>query len=536
MLLCLATALFAPQLDCGPRSSIPDTIFDASAFEPATHDFGQLELEGDILVASRPFEPLASGGDGVIYLHRREPGGEWLAPHRLEPQDLGGTDFSGFGHYADYAVGGGSVFIPIRVSTGWNISVVEYAGGSWIEVAQLEGEPGWQYSTSFQQTGYGDNAWVAADSDRLVVGAPNVTLPGGELGAIVTYERTANGQFQIVSITENMGAFRGGVRLDDLKGDRLALIQRVPASTYGLESRAAVLEHGAAGWVPKWLSEPLDSYSSLSLDSSRVLVGTFYGALTEVYDAASSTDLTSGAPIQIIEPDRIASSPPESSSAPADYNPPYDAYVEAEEGFAVIGVRDNFFGYPTVRTLEWFDGSYRLVRSTRAPAGAADVNLDRGEAVWLGPSRTFSSDQVAARQFETWRIDDGRAVPYCPGSADLLLSGSGAAPFDAGFVTAYGIEPASVVLLFGGLAMGTTVLGTGEQLCIDANTLVGLGAPLQVGEQGSVRVQTSALELEGLAPALIAGGTFFIQGVYREPTTSGGNTGITNAVRTILCQ
>ena len=84
--------------------------------------------------------------------------------------------------------------------------------------------------------------------------------------------------------------------------------------------------------------------------------------------------------------------------------------------------------------------------------------------------------------------------------------------------------------------MGTTVLGTGEQLCIDANTLVGLGAPLQVGEQGSVRVQTSALELEGLAPALIAGGTFFIQGVYREPTTSGGNTGITNAVRTILCQ
>ena len=539
MPLCLAAATaslaFAvPQLDCADRDPVPLTILDGLLSNPNAGMFGQIKLSGDLLVAGLPREWAPVGGvKGAVYIHRRGPDGSWLVPDRIHPTAIDDAGrFVGAPSKIDFTVANGTVFLPIEASAGKKIVAMEFQDGAWTESARFGGEPGWNYTHSTDFGGYGRSMWLAADGDRLVVGAPHAMLPTAQVpGIIQTFEKDASGQWQSISVMGDAGPLFAGDRLADLEGDRLAVIRHGSFIT-PTTAHAAVLEFDGSVWTEVYRSAEVSSPNSLALDGPRVLAGSFYG-YADIFDTTTAgAQSTGGAPIQVIgDPSRRHLVP-----GTDDYNPPYFCDIEASDDLAVIGFRDNHFGAETVDTYEWFEGSYRLTSKTRAPACAADVALDNGIAAWIGPVTTNGSGGIAVPRFETWRIDDARAFPACEGAADLVVSGSGVSPFNGGVVTGYQLPVGSTLTVFGGLAFGSTPVAQGAELCIAEPGLTRLGAPVLTDMNGRARFSSAALNLTELGASTLPGGSFFLQGVYREAPSVGGSLRVTNAVRLTLCE
>ncbi len=534
MLLVTALALaplhpaFVPaaQLDCGDREAIPPNILRAAGPNAPYWAFGDLRLDGDLLVGSLPNEDSPSGGvRGAVYVHRRAATGGWLEPERFFASDLAVTRFTHSHRGLQVAVADGTVFLGVIARGSTGVLALEFQGGAWTVTDAFFGLAGWQYPGSTATQGYGGGFWFVAEDDRLVIGAPHVETPQSqEPGLLHTLERDASGHWSTRNVTTAARDLVNDSSWADLDGDRLACVRQQSGFS------AVLFELDPTGWTEAWSSEPIESVESVALDGTRVLVGTYYGACVEVYDAAPAG---SRQPFQV-----IASAPGATTfrGATEDYNPPYIAIVEASGGQAIVGVQDHFFGRPRVSTLEWFEGEYRRVTSTRAPAGAAAVAMSDGEVAWIGPPASFSSDKRAEPRFESWRIDDGRAVPFCPGSAVLTVTGSGVVPFDAATIIGYELPPQSLLTIFGGFSLGATPLGSGAELCIASSSLTRLGPPAAANPSGKATVATAALRFDSLGPAIVPGGTFVMQGVFRSPVPLGGEVHVTNALWTTLCR
>ncbi|QDV09826.1 hypothetical protein Poly30_53860 [Planctomycetes bacterium Poly30] len=539
--LALAAAMTAPwvqQFGCEPRQSVPLTILRNSVQFPYAEQFGGLQLSGDLLVAvsHRQASPLG-GSTGALYLHSRAQGGDWGEPDVVFAESLGATAFrkSNVGE-VHYALDGETVFVPIEVQNSTEVVVLERVAGQWTEIQRLTGDPTWEFQPFSGAIGFGFNFSLVADQGRLVISMTRTRLPGStEFGLLQTLERDASGVWQSVDVSPLAGACGAGDRGMDLDGDRLALLNFTPNGVpNGL---ATVLEFGPSGWEAIWTTgPPYPDGISVALDGGRVLVGSHYDAFTSVYDVGFGGSVGATAPVQVIRlTDSVLPRMP-GGRGPRDYNPPYDSYVEAGSGFAVIGIGDHYDGYGSVSVFEWFQGAYRLMEKTRTPGDVSDVALGGalggGEAAWFGGFPDPFHQLPGKPRFETWRIDGGRATPYCGTGIDLVATGSGDAPFLDATLTAYGLPSDGHLTFFGGWAAGSTPAGASATLCIDASAgLTRLSAPIAAHADGIVRISTGALEFGSLQPGLVAGATFYLQGLVA------GASGVdsTNALKLTLC-
>ncbi|QDV09485.1 hypothetical protein Poly30_50430 [Planctomycetes bacterium Poly30] len=530
-----------PQIQCGARDPLPLDLIDNIGATPSPFDFGDVKV-GDQVLAALSFSeaPPGGGNPGAIYVYRQDAAGHWTEDARLFASDLGVSRFQKFsGAWFSYAISGDTLLVPTITGHHYEIAVVEPSAGGWSVTQRLQGDPSWHLGSA-SNTGYGSSVWLAADENRLVVGLQYAALiAGAEPGLIQTLERDSTGAWVQVNVTEAPGSYRSDGLRADLAGDRLALIRSEPTA-FPYDYRVTVFTFGPTGWTSSWVSDPahyLDASTSVSMDGSRVLVGSYYSALTTVYDTAlprlaASGSVSPGAPVQIISPPARPAQPPVGFVGSRDYNPPYDAFVEGGDGFALIGIGDDYPGFATVSVLEWFDGAYRLTDMTRAPAGVSDVGLFEGKAAWLGVAAPDAFLPPTEARFESWRIDQGRALPFCPRDSDLVVSGSGTAPLQAATLTVYGAPAGSLLTLFGGRDAGSTPASMGIALCIDpAGGLFRLTSPTIVPQDSTLRLPSSGLLFSAFAAPLLPGDSIVLQGVH----SAAGSLGATNAVRVTLC-
>ncbi|MEM9381528.1 MAG: hypothetical protein AAGB93_16355 [Planctomycetota bacterium] len=512
-------ALAAPalaQLDCNSVEELPLDVFRGSA--PGgllPQEVHSAALSGDLAVVDAPLEPVGTVGEvGALYVHRREADG-WVLEQRLDLFDALAPQ-TGFSDFADqWALAEDTLFVRYRdgslPASPRRVAVFESVDGLWQKTQTIDSDP------AFFQTGI-FGSLIAADGGRLVIGSfASIAFQGFEPGTLENYERDAGGTWQRVQLTTGVNVQPTGPREVALEGDRLAVL-------YG-----DLLVFGArmAGWT---LEHEVDVESlpsgtggqtavSVAVAGDRAVLGGFDEARTFVFDVSAPGTTTL---LQEIAPYTYPG---------RDFNPPYTSLVAAEGDFLVVAVAEDWVGYPTIRLFEWVDDAYRPFDVLRAGAGVSAVSIDGARAFvaapWLPPDAPVDADA----RLEVRPLDGARAVPHCGGSASLLASGSGAAPFEDARVHGYELPPGATVLLVAGPVPGATIVGKGR-LCIDAAQGLGrFGAPLSASTAGGFAVDTDSMDLSAVTQWLVAGASFTLQGVYRDA----GEARVTNALRIRLC-
>lgn len=510
-----APVLAAAQLDCDEVEELPLDVFRGNSPSGAPWEVHTAALSGDLAVVDSPFESVGTVGErGSLYVHRREAAG-WVLEQRLDLFDALAPQ-TGISDFADqWTLAGETLFVRYRdgslPASPRRVAVFENVGGLWQKTQTIDSDP------AFFQTGI-FGSLLAADGDRLVIGSfASVAFQGFAPGTLENYERDAGGTWQRVQLTTGVNVQPMEPREVDLDGDRLAVLYG-DLFVYGSGPGGWTLEHEVdVASLPS--NQPGQTAVSVAVSGDRVVLGGFYDARTFVFDVSTPGTATL---CQEIEPYMYPG---------RDFNPPYTSLVAAEGDFLVVAVAEDWAGYPTVRLFEWMNDAYRPFDVLRAGAGVSAVSIEGARAFvaapWLPPNAPVDADA----RLEVRRLDGARAVPHCGGSASLLASGSGAAPFDAARVHGYDLPPGAAVLLVAGPEAGTTIVGS-ETLCIGAAQGLGrFGAPVAATTAGGFAIDTAAMDLSAVTQWLVTGATFTLQGVYRE----GGAARVTNALRIRLC-
>ncbi|QDV04786.1 hypothetical protein Poly30_02790 [Planctomycetes bacterium Poly30] len=447
------SSLAAVQFTGGPREVLPFDIFQGNLplGYPGDWLVEKVAKRGDLVVAHSLAVSPVDGNQGALHIHRRTSSG-WQVEDVLDASDAGVSVTAPFRFFGrGFALTDSTLFVPYQpdgaTSEPYSVAVMERvaAGGVWGLVQTLTPHPTYGQSA-------GGGSFVVADGNRMVIGSPGAVF-GTPTGILETYTRGANGLWSLEQVDTSVVFPPNGGNAHLMVGDRLAISE-------------AVYEYGGAGvgWqlfrqanlqnVPQ--VSPLCFPSTVALDGTRLILGCVDYAVTIVFDL--SLPPTEPA-IQVIRHDETLT---------RDYNPPYGSLVAAEDGQLVIGVKDTAPGFCTVRHLEWYDGEYRVFDTERTGVYVGGVDIDGGESVLIaGPGAIPDAGTVAAPRFEVRPLGSVRAVPYCNGTATLLVSGSGAAPFDAARIRGYELPPGATTLVVAGLNDGFTA-SAGIELCIDA--------------------------------------------------------------------
>lgn len=503
------------QLDCEGLELLPLDVFQGSVPAGAPWEIHTAVLGGDLAVVDSPNEPVGTLGErGALYIHRRTTGG-WILEQTLNLFDALAPQ-TGFSDFADqWALDDGTLFVRYRDGSlplsPRRIAVFEAINGVWQKTQTIDSDPAF-----FQEGIFG--AFLAADAGRLVVGSfAAVAFQGHAPGTLESFERDALGFWVRVDLTTGVNLQPTGPREVALEGDRLAVsygdlyvYERIPTG-WRLEHQVDV------SMLPS--SVPGQTGVSVALADDRLVLGSLYDARTFVFDLQGPGTITL---MQAIEAYAFPG---------RDFNPPYTALVAAEGDFLVVAVAEDWIGQPTIRFFEWYEGEYRPFDVLRAGAGISAVSLDGGRAFVAAPWLDPSSPVAADARLEVRPLDDARAVPHCGGAATLLASGSGAAPFDDAQINGYDLPAGTTVLLAAGPTPGITMFGSAT-LCIDTTQgFARFGAPIAATTAGTFSVRTGDMDLTSHSLWLVAGGSFTLQGVYRD----GGIARETNALRITLC-
>ncbi|MEL6712738.1 MAG: hypothetical protein AAFP86_03145 [Planctomycetota bacterium] len=370
-------------------------------------------------------------------------------------------------------------------------------GGVWTFEQSLEPDPA---------DATGSLRWgaVTIDGDRLVLLNETVIDPvSGTAGEILTYRRPVSGPWSLVGETPGVevSSNRGG-RFDPgemiaLEGDLL-----VCSRAYG---PSGALDPGVFRWDgAQWnltgtVTSHRDSFESVAIDGSRVVVGSYYDAIVWVYELDAAF-----APVQVqtVLTGRLTT---------RDFNPPYTALVAAEDGELVIGVGDHFEGQGSLTRLRWYDGAYRAYEVDRGYDGAGLVALDGGE-LFVGRWSYLGVDPLPS--FDVRSIAESRAVPFCETGVELLLSGDGRAPLDGANAHGYGFPADGVVRVFAGLDPAPAPVGA-LGLCIAAGGAMPVLGPTLADADGRFVTGLAGLDL-GAAGPVLAGTDFVLQAVARD--------------------
>lgn len=471
-----------------------------------------MELVGDRLFVAWP--QLVAGTSNAY--ERRITILDVSAPQWTVEQEIVASDLVPAGQLAvlrsDWSVDGDVLALQVQShdpTTSASVeftAVLEPTASGWVRADALR--------SSSSLPGQGAFRWApVVDGDRIVVvsEALDTSLAAGEL---VTYERAA-GSTGFVEVGRQVVPANGGrlqSSLAALEGDRLAVAVDVDFHDYPIQ----VWAWNGATWELRGEADPRSAaiFSafpwSLALTEDTLVVGVYYDAWTVAFDLDAS-----GVPAT---PQRIGSG----RLNGRDFNPPYAASVAIEGDFIATGVGIHYLGAASVTALERADGAFRAYAAQRLEGVAVDVALDGGRLVTL--VEPDFNGPPGPQHFLVQEVDRARHLPYCPGDADLFLSGSGDAPLDAAAFRAYGLPAGALAQVFGGFTPRTAPAGS-LSLCI-GGAFARIGSPRVADANGQFTQPTTTQDLTPLSSALVPGGTVTFQVVFRA---AGGQLGTSNA-------
>lgn len=176
-----------------------------------------VEMQGNTLVIGAPGErqdKLISAG--AVYVFQRNDKGDWIEQARLTSNDTLAGDFFG----TAVALAGDELIVGAHLEDGRGVDsgavyILRRTDGKWVQVAKLQ-------PTEIKGGTLFGNA-IAAEGNRLAIGAYGYdgTSPGG--GAVFVYQRDTSGNWQQVQMiqTEKRKAFAEFGWSVALRGNRL---------------------------------------------------------------------------------------------------------------------------------------------------------------------------------------------------------------------------------------------------------------------------------------------------------------------------
>jgi len=282
-------AVYIFERDVDGRWSIAAQVFSRDG--DVRDGFGRsVALEDDRLAVGADGDDDAATSAGAVYIFERDAGGTWTQVAKLVPNDA--AQFDAFGR--SVCLDGSRVVLNSAVAIGNGpLSGAAYVfdrdtDGTWVQVAKVvsPGGAGFDY--------FGVSA--AVDGDRLVVGARGDDENGTNSGAVVFFERDADGFWRPVAkiFANDAEAFSDFGNSVSLEGDR-AVVTSDRNDDNGTDSGAAYLfERNVDGtWSQTTKLTPLDGAqddrfgSEASLYGGRIVVTSPFHDDNEVNSGSS---------------------------------------------------------------------------------------------------------------------------------------------------------------------------------------------------------------------------------------------------------
>ncbi|MCB9910709.1 MAG: hypothetical protein H6829_10645 [Planctomycetes bacterium] len=496
--------------------------------------------QGDWAVAGAPFESEAGARAGAVYVLDQASGVEVkLLPSSSAPG----------GHFGSAVDLDGDTLVVGAPADGLGgqapgkAYVFEYLGGSWQQVAQLQGSPG--------AAGDGLGTSVAVHGDRILVGAPWDATAGIQAGAVWAFRRQAGvwiADGQLAVNQTRPGDFYGyAVAL----GERWACVGAYSANSVVYNEGAAYLfDHSGGSYAfAARVTEPSPMPNtnfgrSVSLAGDRLAVGATHdsaglqesGRVTLFRFDGNAWTLEASVQPNLpqagnafgfavsLAGDRLLVGAPLTGGSGAAYlfEPIQGSWYETRSPDFAGTQPGDFVGVSVALGSGW-----GLVGAMRD----ASLGWSAGAVQRLDPSGFEAPDAVSFCGCSQGPPCGGTGDPHgCPnglghgavmgiegsvsiGQDDLVLTMSGMAPGQFGFF--WMGDGASEVALYNGY------------LCVSAGSIGIFRWSVSIaGSDGVLRTGPGLVAAsQGLPGALLAGSSWSFQGIYRDPGGACG-TGI----------